>query len=110
VIVTAGLLDTVPDSDLPDVGRLISRAANALILHSETVDPQRTALLREGLDQSDNALMVVHTKSERTAIARGLAMMRPGDGLLVLSDSPGLALRQLGRSSGPTATHDEWID
>jgi len=54
--------------------------------------------------------MVVHTKSERTAIARGLAMMRPGDGLLVLSDSPGLALRQLGRSSGPTATHDEGID
>lgn len=101
-IVIAGRLDSVPHDDLPEVGRLLGRTANALILHSEASNTDRMKRLRIGIDQADNALIVVHTSSERTAITRGLTMMRPGDGLLVLADNPGPALRQLRRASGPS--------
>ena len=100
-IVIAGLLDGVPDADLPDLGRLIGRSTNAVILHSEATDPERMKRLRAGIDRTDNALVVVHARSERTAVARGLGMMRPGDGLLVLADNPAGVLRQLARASGP---------
>lgn len=109
-IVIAGLLDGVPDTDLTDLGRLISRSADAVIIHSETIDPDRTKRFRAGIDQTDTALVVVHTSSERTAIARGLSMMRPGDGLLVLADNAGTALRQLGRATGPAETAEAEYD
>ncbi len=107
-IVVSGLLQAVPDDDLLDVGRLLARGSNAVILHSEAAQPGRMKRLRAGIDQSDRALVVVHTRSERTAIARGLTMMRPGDGLLVLADNPTLALRQLGRATGPFVSANDY--
>jgi hypothetical protein len=100
-ITVCGQLQGVPDDDLVEVGRMVGRGADAIVLHSEAVAPERIKLLRAGIDLAERALVVVHTKSERTAITRGLTMMRPGDGLLVLADNPVTSLRQLQRASGP---------
>lgn len=100
-IVVCGQLQDIPDDDLSEVGRLIARGADAIVLHSEALAPERITLLRAGIDLAERAMVVVHTKSERTAISRGLTMMRPGDGLLVLADNPAISLRQLSRASGP---------
>ena len=102
-----GQLQGVPDDDLTEVGRLIARGADAIVLHSEALAPNRIKHLRAGLDLAERAMVVVHTRSERTAITRGLAMMRPGDGLLVLADNPATSLRQLTRASGPAIDLDE---
>jgi len=105
-IVVCGQLREIPVDDLTEVGRLIARSADAIVLHSETLAADRIKLLRLGIDIAERAMVVVHTKSERTAIARGLTMMRPGDGLLVLADNPASSLRQLTRATGPSIEFD----
>lgn len=100
-IVVCGQLQEVPDDDLTEVGRLVARGADAIVLHSEAAAPDRIQLMRAGIDLAERAMIVVHTKSERTAVSRGLAMMRPGDSLLVLADNPATTLRQLSRAKGP---------
>jgi cyanophycin synthetase len=106
-IVVCGQLQEVPDDDLTEVGRMVARGADAIVLHSEAIAPDRIKLLRAGIDLAERAMVVVHTKSERTAISRGLAMMRPGDGLLVLSDNPTTGLRQLSRATGPSIDFED---
>ncbi len=99
VITVAGRLETVPASDLTEVGRLLGRASSALILHSEAEDAGRAASFRQGVALSDVPPPIVHTPSERRAITRALAMARPRDILLVLADKPLPALRALSRAT-----------
>jgi cyanophycin synthetase len=99
VITVAGRLESVPASDLVEVGRLLGRASSALILHSEAEDAGRAASFRQGVAQSDVPPPIVHTPSERRAITRALAMARPRDILLVLADKPLPALRALTRAT-----------
>jgi UDP-N-acetylmuramyl tripeptide synthase len=99
VITVAGRLDPVPDSDLAEVGRLLGRASSALVLHSQSARTERAASFRQGVALSDVPPPIVHTPTERRAIARALAMARPRDILLVLADKPLPALRLLTRAT-----------
>lgn len=99
LITVVGRLETVPASDLVEVGRLLARASSALILHSAEIDAQRSASFRQGVAQSDVPPPIVHTPSERRAISRAIAMARPRDILLVLADKPMPALRALSRAT-----------
>lgn len=105
-IAVSGALENVPEDDLIECGRMLGRASDAVILYGDQLHPERLRKIRDGIAQGGRSLVVVHTTTERKAISRGLAMMRPGDGLLVLAENPVAALRQLGRSEGP-APQDE---
>ncbi|HEY7035684.1 MAG TPA: hypothetical protein VH482_30375 [Thermomicrobiales bacterium] len=105
LVTVAGRLESVPDSDLTEVGRLLGRASQALVLHSEPDSAARVAGLRQGVAMSDVPPPIVHTPSERRAVTRALAMMRSRDFLLVLADRPQTVLRALARA-GQTGTRD----
>jgi cyanophycin synthetase len=99
LVTVAGRLDSVPESDLGEVGRLLGRASQALVLHSESENPARAAGLRQGVAQSDVPPPIVHTPSERRAVNRALAIVRPRDVLLILADRPQSVLRALTRAA-----------
>jgi cyanophycin synthetase len=99
VVTVAGRLEAVPDSDLAEVGRLLGRASQALVLHSDSEDAARAAGFRQGVALNDVPPPIVHTPSERRAVTRGLAMVRPRDFLLILADRPQSVLRALARAA-----------
>lgn len=102
LVTVAGRLEAVPDSDLGEVGRLLGRASQALVLHSETEDAARAAGFRQGVALNDVPPPIVHTPSERRAVTRGLAMVRRRDFLLILADRPQAVLRALARAAQAT--------
>lgn len=101
-ITIVGQLPDVPDADLPEVGRLLGRASTALILHSQDQASPRSTSLRQGVAQNDVPPPILHTPTERRAVARALQMARPRDFLLILSDRPLPLLRTLARLGQPT--------
>jgi cyanophycin synthetase len=101
LVTVAGRLDSVPDSDLAEVGRLLGRASQALVFHSEAENAVRAAGFRQGVALSDVPPPIVHTPSERRAVTRGLSMVRPRDFLLILADRPQTVLRALARATQP---------
>lgn len=92
-----GALDGVPVGDLVETGRLLGRGGGALVLHGHEPDSERGALLRQGIAANDVPPVILVARSERAAIARALAMLRPDDLLFVLADRPANVLRALRR-------------
>lgn len=95
LLIVVGRLEGVPDDDLIEVGRLLGRGGGALIVHSEADAPEQAELLRQGVQMNDVPPVLIHAPTERRAINRAVAMLRPDDTLLVLADQPAAVARAL---------------
>ena len=98
LITVAGRMDTVPDEDVVETGRLLGRAGGALILHSGADRPDKVAALRQGAAVNEVPPVVIHVDTERQAVSRALAMLRPDDLGFILADQPASVLRGLTRA------------
>lgn len=97
VITVVGKLTGIPNSDVAEVGRLLGRVSSLFVAHSESDDPERSAVVRQGVAMNAVPPVIVHTKSEGRALTRALSIARPGDLVLVLADRPGPLSRSLRR-------------
>lgn len=96
-----GDLSDLPESDLPEVGRLLGRHQGAIILHSNS-DYKLVDALRRGISANDFPPIVIHLPTERRALNRALKTARPDDLVLILTNSdPGAALRAVQRQTNP---------
>jgi UDP-N-acetylmuramyl tripeptide synthase len=98
LITVVGQLSAIPEADLVEVGRLLGRSSDALLVHSVTDDAERLVKFRRGLAQNDVPPPIVRIPTEARAVARGLSMLRARDILLVLADHPNSVIRALGRA------------
>ncbi|MGH2534013.1 MAG: glutamate ligase domain-containing protein [Thermomicrobiales bacterium] len=99
LLTVAGRMLDAPIDDLVEVGRLLGRASNAIILHSQEDEPVRAERFRQGMALNDVPPVFVHTTTERRAINRALKMAREGDAVLILADQPSAAVRQVQRAT-----------
>lgn len=99
LIVVVGRQAAVPVEHLTEIGRLLGRAADVLIVHSEDDAPSRTEAFRRGVALNDVPPLVVHVPTERQATNRALKNLRPTDVVLVLADEPAPVLRAVARAS-----------
>ena len=90
-----GVAGDVPRDDLVETGRLLGRGADILIIHSEDQDPERTALVLQGAAANDVPPLVVHAKSESSAMTSLVKQLREGDLAYVIADDASLVLRRL---------------
>jgi cyanophycin synthetase len=100
LITVAGKMSEINEIDLTEVGRLLGRTSSILVLHSGREQPERTALVRQGIALNDFPPVIVHTTTERRALGRVLEMIRPGDAALVLADNAPSVIRVLLKSDG----------
>jgi len=98
LLTIVGRMEAVPEDDLVETGRLLGRNGGAIILHSAEVEARRHTLFRQGLLVNDVPPVVVSTVTERQAVNRALAMLRPDDIVLVLADQPAAVIRLLERA------------
>jgi len=98
LLTIVGRMEAVPEDDLVETGRLLGRNGGAIILHSAEVESRRHTLFRQGLLANDVPPVVVSTVTERQAVNRALAMLRPDDIVLVLADQPAAVIRLLERA------------
>lgn len=98
LITVVGRLDSVPDADLMEVGRLLGRSSDALVVHSANEKSPRTLTFRQGLAQNSVPPPIVRIPSEGRAITRALTMVRSRDLILILADQPLSVIRSLGRA------------
>ena len=94
----------IPDDDLAEVGRLLGRSGGAVLLHSVLRSSPRAELLRRGIAANDVPPVVLHVRSERQAVQRGLDMLRPGDIVFAIADRPAAVLRAVERAARVTGT------
>jgi cyanophycin synthetase len=92
----AGAMPDIHEDDLSDVGRLLGRRGGILILHGD-VNSDRLQLLRQGAANNDVPPIFVPEDDERSAVRRGLSLLKPGDVLLVLAENPIAVLRLINR-------------
>jgi cyanophycin synthetase len=95
VITLVGELDSVPASDLSEIGRLLGRLSNVLIVHSSAVEENRVKLLRHGVAQNSMPPVIVHTQTEQRAMALALDRARRDDLIFVLADNPSVIHREI---------------
>ena len=95
-----GGLETLPEHDLPEIGRLLGRRQGAIIVHS-TTDVHLVERFRHGIAANDYPPVFIHLPTERRALNWALKTARPDDLLLMLTGpDPGPALRAVGRRTG----------
>jgi hypothetical protein len=58
---------------------------------------ERLQLLRQGAANNDVPPIFFHDVDERSAVRHGMALLKPGDLLLVLAESPAAVLRLVNR-------------
>lgn len=110
VLVVAGLLPTVPDEDLTEVGRLLGRTASTVILHGERANPERAAMIRHGVALNDFPPVLVHTPAEKRALQRLVDQLHSTDTVLVLTDQPVATARMLEKLASHEKFDDEAAD
>jgi cyanophycin synthetase len=98
LFVAAGRMESVPMDDMEEVGRMLGRNADAIILHDYRVNPGRTDLLLKGVTRALHPPLVVRVNSEIRAISSGMRRLRTGDMLLVLADDPAHSLAAVERA------------
>lgn len=104
VITIAGRLDSVPQDDLPEIGRLLGRLSGVIVVHSAVVDDIRVRLLRQGVAQNPTPPVIVHRQNEERAMTLALERARPDDLVFVLADDASIVHRVIGANAGRT----EW--
>lgn len=97
LITVLGDLSVLPDTDVPEVGRLLGRHYGAIVLHSNQ-DEDVVEQLRRGIASNAYPPVVVHTTTERKAINRALKTIRADDVILFLTQNdPGPSIRAIER-------------
>lgn len=110
LITVVGNMTGVEDEDLVEIGRMIGRASDAIVMHSHAGERERAQRLRAGIAQNSIPPVLVHVKSERQAIQRALRALRPTDAVLILAEYPAAALSQVHRAAMAPAGTIEPID
>jgi cyanophycin synthetase len=100
LVTSVGRLGAVPDDDLEEVGRLLARISDVVILHSEPPTGARAMALQAGLNAGPGPIVLLRRATERQALATATARLRPGDLLLALVDHPAQAIETLHRAGG----------
>jgi cyanophycin synthetase len=96
-ITVASGLDSLPDHDVFEIGRLLGRYSGAVIHHGE-VDDQRFDAFRRGIARNHYPPVLINLPTERRAINRALQAVRTEDVLLFLySGDPNPAIRAIAR-------------
>jgi cyanophycin synthetase len=90
--VVTGKMESVPLGDILEVGRMLGRDADALILHDHEADPSQTDSLMQGARRVLDPPLVARYSSKHRAIDAALRRMREGDYLLILANDPAIAL------------------
>jgi hypothetical protein len=87
-------------ADTTEVGRLLGRISNILIVSDdEPSDVERISLAAEGARRNELPPMVIPAASEIEAVRRAIGLARPRDVIYILSDDPAALwaeLNQLG--------------
>lgn len=99
-ITVVGGLQTIPDSDVFDVGRLLGRTHGAIICFGEA---RESTLLdfKRGISSNEYPPMFVQLPTERRAINKAMQAVRAHDVLLFLThNDSGPALRAVARMRG----------
>lgn len=86
--VVAGKMESVPLGDIQEVGRMLGRDADALILHDHESDPSQIDSLMQGARRVLDPPLVARYASRHRAIDAAMRRMREGDFLLVLTGDP----------------------
>jgi cyanophycin synthetase len=105
LFVVTGRMNSVPMGDVPEVGRMLGRDADALILYDHESDPSQTDSLMQGARRVLDPPLVARYPSKHRAIEAALRRMREGDYLLILTSEPADAL-----ASVRAADHIDVID
>lgn len=90
----AGPMTAVASHDLGEVGRLLGRAGGVLMLHGEWL-PNRMEAVRQGASTNSVPPLIVQSGDERSAVQQGIAMLKPGDVMLVLAENAPAVIRQV---------------
>jgi cyanophycin synthetase len=107
LMTVAGRMATVPDNDLPEVGRLLGRISTVVVLHSQN-DDNRSELLRQGVALNELPPLVLRTTTERRGVRRALRAARTGDAILILADNAPAVIRSVQRAAlNPALGGDE---
>lgn len=86
--VFSGLKGTLP-ADTAEIGRLLGRISNILIVSDdEPDDAERIALATEGARRNEVPPMLIPVTSELEAVRRAIMLARPRDLIYVISDDP----------------------
>ena len=83
--VVTGRMESVPLGDIQEVGRMLGRDADVLILHDHDSDPSQTDSLMQGARRVLDPPLVARYTNVHRAIEAALRRMRDGDYLLILS-------------------------
>lgn len=99
LFVVTGRMESVPIDDIEEVGRMIGRDADVIIMHDHHANPTRSEIFLKGVSRVLDPPLVVRVNSETRAIQSGLRRLRAGDLLLVLADDPVKALATVERAN-----------
>lgn len=99
LIVVAGRMDDVPLDDISEVGRMLGRDADALILHSHDANAERVDMLLGGVAKAADPPMLIRVSAEGRGIGAALRRAHARDTILVLADNAERALQIVQRSS-----------
>lgn len=96
-ITVLGDLESLPESDVREIGRLLGRHRGAIVLHSSK-SPHLLESFRSGIAANDFPPVVIHLPTERRALNRALKTARADDLVLILtSTDSGPAIRAISR-------------
>jgi len=88
LIAAIGKMEGVSIADVEEVGRMIGRDADALVLHNHQVNPDRVSSFLQGVTRAFNPPVVLRVSSEGRAIGAVLRRAKPRDTVLILADDP----------------------
>lgn len=100
-ITVVGPLSDFPLDDIKEVGRLLGRYAGAIMVHSCEEDDWLREF-RKGISTNRVPPVIAHLATERRAINRLLKNARGDDALLILTNTPMVAIRAIQRATHST--------
>lgn len=96
-VTVVGNLDSIPQADVREVGRLLGRHRGAIVMHSNH-DVRRMDDFRRGIASNEYPPVAIYLPTERRALNRALKTAWPDDVVLILTgDDPGPASRAIHR-------------
>ncbi len=107
LFVVVGRMESVPIDDIEEVGRMLGRNADAIILHTHQANPARTEMLLNGVSRVLDPPLVVRVNAEARGIQSGLRRLKTGDMLLILADDAGRALNTIERATSAHPPHGD---
>lgn len=100
-ITVVGPLSDFPLDDIKEVGRLLGRYSGAIMVHSCEEDDWLREF-RKGVSTNRVPPVIAHLATERRAINRLLKNARKDDALLILTNTPMVAIRAIQRATSIT--------